>query len=149
MYGTQDAANVWMDTWGDALCENGVKTGASSPSVFVSEFLRGFCNGDDSCVVACREDLEVRRTGMIGFQGNCDTDLNILNRTVRVLAEKDMIELEPDAKHGKQLLEELGLQNTKSQVTPRVKISVDEPFAGDDSPLLDAASATAFRSATM
>eukprot|EP00972_Heterocapsa_arctica_P004017 597187-Heterocapsa_arctica.AAC.1 len=52
MYGTQDAANVWMDTWGDALRENVVKKCASNPSVFASEILRGFCHGDDSCVVA-------------------------------------------------------------------------------------------------
>eukprot|EP00972_Heterocapsa_arctica_P059063 8706496-Heterocapsa_arctica.AAC.1 len=69
-----------------------MNTEASNSAAFASEFLRGFCHGDDFCVVACK--FEGSRTGMIGFQGNYDTELKILNRTVRVCVEKDMIELE-------------------------------------------------------
>ena len=80
MYGTQDAAHVWLETWGEQLEANGYVLGKPSPAIFAAkhEDSRGMCHGDDFFVVACREELdrfgvvleqkfEVKCTGYMGF----------------------------------------------------------------------------------
>eukprot|EP00971_Amphidinium_carterae_P080966 1601925-Amphidinium_carterae.1 len=56
---------------------------------------------------------------------------------------------EADQKHVPQLLEDLGLTKGKAVKTPRLKLNAAEVAAVEDSPLLDSAQATVFRSGTM
>ena len=35
MYGTQDAASIWSDTWAEKIVEEGIRIGAACPALFV------------------------------------------------------------------------------------------------------------------
>ena len=78
LYGTEDASNIWQDTWTDHLREDGHRIGQASAALFAKDDLRGLCHGDDFVVCAARRALlqfeahmktkfDVRRTGHIGF----------------------------------------------------------------------------------
>ena len=110
MYGTQDAAHIWGETWIPLLEENGATIGVSNRSLFGDRFRRGLCHGDDFAVVASYEKLiefgkileskfDVKRSGIIGFGKGLDKTLTLLNRTIRINDREGCIELEPDGKH--------------------------------------------------
>eukprot|EP00971_Amphidinium_carterae_P042329 831784-Amphidinium_carterae.1 len=144
MYGTQDASNV------------------SNPSLFCSGTTKGFCHGDDFGI-ACSEEnaeafgperfgalhckkLEVKQklVGLIGEAPRLAKQLEVLNRTVRLVDDIGtyLIEIEAD----------LGLRKGNAVKTPRLKLdaaSNAEAAAVEDSPLVDSVQATAFCSATM
>ena len=160
MYGTQDAARIWGETWIPLLEEHGIKIGLSNRSVFGNEYVRGLCHGDDFMVIASYERLlkfgkmlesrfDVRRTGLAGFGQGMDKEIVMLNRTIRIDDEEDCVELEPDAKHVEQMLKDLGLQDAKSVETPRVKLSVEEAHDIESSSILSQDESTTYRSATM
>ena len=58
MYGTQDASNAWQKLWGEDLRSNGFELGASNPTLYRSELLNGFCDGDDFVVAAAEDQVE-------------------------------------------------------------------------------------------
>ena len=87
MYGTQDAASIWGDKWGDLLKEHGLNVGIACPAFFCGHggSLKGLCHGDDFCVTARRRNLdafgkildskfEVKMTGHIGLSSNVGYD---------------------------------------------------------------------------
>lgn len=53
MYGTQDAAQVWHETWSGHLEASGIAVGVATPSLFCGRngTIRGLCHGDDFVVV--------------------------------------------------------------------------------------------------
>ena len=56
MYGTRDAASIWVDTWSEVLKDGSMTVGTACPAFFCSHDgdLKGLCHGDDFCVVARR-----------------------------------------------------------------------------------------------
>ena len=96
MYGTRDAASIWGDTWSEVLKDGSMNVGTACPAFFCSHDgdPKGLCHGDDFCVVARREQLqifgkvfekrfEVKQTGHIGFSAIDAKELKILNRTIK------------------------------------------------------------------
>ena len=57
MYGTEDAANIWLSTWNAHVEGCGYAIGSSNPSLFYGHDTRGLCHGDDFVLVAGRADL--------------------------------------------------------------------------------------------
>lgn len=160
MYGTEDAASVWQDTWGDHLREAGFRLGRASSALFSRGDLRGLCHGDDFVIVASRADLldfeahlknkfEARRTGHIGFAEDCDEETDVLKRTIRVDRERYVIKLEADRRHVEVLAKTFKLQRCKPAATPRTKLDDRETARIAASPALDKESCTLYRSATM
>ena len=159
MYGTEDAANLWGETWARQLEENGIKIGIASRALFCGERHKGLCHGDDFLVLCRREHLsefqkiledkfEAKKTGVIGFSEKDEKTLEILNREIRIVGN-DVVELEADPRHAEKLIEELGLQNANTVATPRVKYSDAEHAARESSPFLVGADITKYRSCTM
>jgi len=160
MYGTQDAAHIWGETWVPLLESNGMDIGKSNRSVFGDEYRKGLCHGDDFLVVASQQKLtefgklleskfDVRMSEMIGFGAGLGKTLKMLNRTIRVCDDKDCMELEADSKHVEQIVKDLGLGSSKAVDTPRVKMSVDEAQNVEATELLKKDDQTKFRSGTM
>ena len=119
MYGTQDAINAWQKLWGEQLRSNGYVLGASTPSLFRSDLLKGFGHGGDFVVAAAENQVdlfgrmlvdkfEVRRAGMIGAAEHRDKELELLHRAGRVVGPA-LIEIEAQQRHVPQLLGDLGL----------------------------------------
>ena len=161
MYGTEDAASVWQDTWTDHLRADAIEIGKASTALFAKGLdLKGLCHGDDFVVVASRGDLEafeshlrqrfdVRRTGHVGYASDCDSETDVLKRTIRIDRAKRVIELEADPRHVESLLEQFNLRKCKPALTPRVKIDEKELARITASPALDRDGRTQYRSATM
>ena len=85
---------------------------------------------------------------MTGAAKHLDKELEVLHRSVRVI-NYELMEIEADQKHVHQLLEDLGLTQSNIVKTLRVKLSVIEAEAIENSPFLEGAQATTFRSGTM
>ena len=160
MYGTEDAAHIWLDTWNDHLRAGGYQLGRSNPSLYSGQDLRGLCHGDDFITVGSRSDLlafeahlakgfDIRRTGHLGFAADCDGEISVLRRAIRVNRDIGTIELEADRRHVSSLLDTFGLKRGKSAVTPRIKVTDGELAKIAASPVLEGIEATKFRSATM
>ena len=166
MYGTQDAASIWSDTWAEKLVEEGIRIGTACPALFSGiegkafDNLRGMCHGDDFVCVAPRGQLksfgallekhfEVKQTGHIGFAADCGKKLEILNRTLSVDVERDELILEADVKLVTKIVEDLGLVGAKGVDTPRIKRNQEAVEACEASELLKGAAATQFRSNVM
>ena len=140
MYGTQDAARIWGETWIPSLEQHGIEVGLLNRFVFGNDYLRGLCHGDDFLVVASQKQLDefgkilmskfdVKQAGLIGFGPGKDKEINMLNRTIRIDDESECVELEPDAKHIKQMIEDLGLKEAKIADPLRTRLSVSEAHA--------------------
>ena len=134
MYGTEDASRIWGDTWPKELEQHGLDIGKSCRALFSGPDHRGFCYGDDFCVVASEANLDkfgtwleaafdLRREATIGMAAHLGTELYILNRVVRIDRPNLTIEIEADQKHVQTLLRELGLENAKAAPTPAVKLT--------------------------
>ena len=85
---------------------------------------------------------------MIGAAEHLDKELEVLHRTVRVI-NSELMEIEADQKHVHQLQEDLGLIQSNSVKTPRVKLSASEAETIENTPILEGEQATTFRSETM
>ena len=111
MHGTRDAASIWGDTWSEVLKECSMEVGTGCPAFFCSHDgdLKGLCHGDDFCVVARQQQLqifrkvlekrfEVKQTGHIGFSASDAKELKILNRTIKIDVLNDEVTMEADTK---------------------------------------------------
>ena len=85
---------------------------------------------------------------MIGAAKHLDKELEVLQRSVRVIND-ELMEIEADQKHVPQLLEDLGLTPSNIVKIPRVKLSANDANAIENSPILEGEQATLFRSGTM
>ena len=119
MYGTQDANNAWQKLLGEHLHSNGFELGASTPALYRSELVNGFCHGDDFVTAAAEDQLEIfgkllhekfdtRCVGIIGAAEHLDKEMEMLHRTVRVI-NSEWMEIEADQKPVPQHLKDLGL----------------------------------------
>ena len=125
---------------------------ASNPALYRSELVNGFCHGDDFVAAAAEDQIEVfgkmlqetfdtRRIGMIGAAEHLDKELEVLHRSVRAIND-ELMEIEAEKKHVLQLLEDLGLTQSDFVKTPRMKLSVIEAEAIENSPVLEGEQAT-------
>ena len=57
MYGTEDAAHLWGETWAAQLTEHKVKIGVASRAIFSNEKFKGLCHGDDFVILCKRIDV--------------------------------------------------------------------------------------------
>ena len=160
MYGTQDAANVWGETWPLVLQKHNIRVGKANRALFSGEGVRGFCHGDDFVVLASRQKLltfgkmlkkeyDVREGEVVGFGPGLAKHMGVLHRDVHINDELNRVEVEADKKHAEIVVKELGLQKAKAVSTPRVKLSVEQTEAREQTPLLDAERATLYRSCAM
>lgn len=160
MYGTEDAASIWEDTWSQHLVKFGVKLGRASPALFTKEGQKGMCHGDDFAVVASRQDLlsfeehlkkafEMRRTGHLGYAEDCESEISILGRLIRIDRENRVVELEADPKHVEELTRMYGLGKARAAATPRTKIDAKETDRMEASKPLVGEEITKFRSGAM
>ena len=94
------------------------------------------------------EKFDTRCIGMIGAAEHLDKELEVLHRTVGVI-DSELMEIEADQKHVPQLLEDLGLTQSNTVKTPRVKLSASEAETIENSPIHEGEQATTFRSGTM
>ena len=78
---------------------------------------------------------------MTGAAEYLDKELEVLHRSVRAI-NNELMEIEADQKHIPKLLEDLGLTQSNIVKTPRVKLSVIEAGAIEDSPILEGSQAT-------
>ena len=159
MYGTQDASSAWQKLWGEHLRSNGFELGASNPALYRSELVNGFSQGDDFATATAEDQIEsfgkllqekfdTRRIGMLDAAEHLDKELEVLQRSVRVI-NSELMEIEADQKHVLQLLEDLGLIQSNIVKTPRAKLSAIKAEAIENSPILEGQQATTFRSGTM
>ena len=95
-----------------------------------------------------QEKFDTSRIGMIGAAKHLDKELEVLRRSVRVIND-ELMEIEGDEKHVPRLLEDLGLVQGNVVKNPRVKLSVTESDAIENSSILEGEQATLFRSGTM
>ena len=158
-YGTQDASNAWQKLWGEHLRSNGFELSASNQALYNSELVNGFCRGDDFATAAAEDQIEsfgkllhgkfgTRCIGMIGAAEHLDKELELLHRTVRVI-NSEWMEIEADQKRVPQLLEDLGLTQSSTVKTQRMKLNANEAETIENNPLLEGEPATTFRSGTM
>jgi hypothetical protein len=162
MYGTEDAASMWHETWSTVLRHAGFTMGIASPALFCREGVRGLCHGDDFVVVAERSDVlafekilsaefEVRRTGHLGFADDLEDyqEVEILKRTLRLHKDRNMVELEADKRHVEVLAKLYDLEKAKPTATPRIKVTEADMKRLEASEALDREEAQRFRSGTM
>ena len=138
MYGTQDASRIWAKTWQSLLKSHGYKIGKSNSSLFwhPKNGARGLVHGGDFLVLASDDVLrefeamlksrfEAKRSPTIGFSADDAKELNVLQRTIRVVAgsttQDAFIAIEADVKHVPSMVEGLGLQTARVAATPRTK----------------------------
>ena len=127
-----DESNAWKKLWAEHLRSNGFELVASNPALYISELANGFCHGDDFVTAAAEDQIEsfgkllqekfgTRRIGMTGAAEHLDKELEVLHRSVRVI-NNELMEIEADQKHVPELLEGLGLTQSNTVKTPRVKL---------------------------
>ena len=68
------------------------------------------------------EKFDTRCIGMVGAAEHLDRELEVLQRTVRVI-NSELMEIEADQKRVPHLLEDLGLTQSNIVKTPRMKLS--------------------------
>ena len=109
MYGTQDARNAWQKLWREHLRSNGFELVASNPALHRSDFVNGFCHGDDltedqieSFRKLLQEKFNTRRIGMTGAAEHFYKELEVLHRSVTVI-NNELMEIETDQKHVHQI----------------------------------------------
>jgi len=160
MYGLRDASAIWAETWAGHLSSQGYAIGKGNPSLFHDQHRTGFCHGDDFVVLGSKKKLldfeqmlqkeyDIKRVGMIGFGDGVEKEMPILNRIVRVVDEKNWIELETDARLIERIVADYGLQAATPSPAPRTKRSVEEVLAAEATAFLGPTESMRYRSATM
>ena len=138
MYGTQDAASIWSDP----RAEKGSTRGRRASHVLrhigvIRKVTRvvlrrrllheGHWRSSASCS---------RSIWKYGRQDTLARSLRVLNRTISINIELDAIVLEPDQCHVSKMVEDLGLADSKSMKTPRLKPDFEVHVQTEDSKTL-------------
>lgn len=144
VYGTRDAGLLWEECYSNILLELGFKRGVASPCCFehVQLGLRLVVHGDDFTCTGPKDaldyyekqlqnyfDLKIR--GRMAQDHNCDKEMKILNRIVRLDARG--IKYEADPRHSEILVKSLDLSGSIC-LTPGDK---NDAIKQDDSPQHD------------
>ena len=110
--------------------------------------------------------FDIKRVGHLGFASDCDQEVGVLKRGIRVkdgsrgspvrsgsrgnpVRSDGCIELEADPKHVEALMGVFSIKPGKGAATPRVKPSDSELKSIAESPALEGAAATQYRSSVM
>ena len=128
IYGTRDAAQNWEEEYNDFMVSVGFKRGLASPCVFYhkSRNIRVVIHGDDFSALGPREGLvayrqgleqlvELTLTGHLGEAEDCDREVRVLNRIVRLDAEG--LSYEADPRHVEIMFKQMNMQDSKPVVT--------------------------------
>jgi len=164
MYGRQDASNRWQADYTELLQEHSWNVGVSNKAVFFSKEEDGRCmvHGDDFVVLGDDETqakfeamlktkYDVKRVGYLGDAFECDKEIVVLNRVLRVTKNEgeEVLEYEPDQRHAELIVEELGLTAGNTAATPREKKTHKDLPMLLGSPALKGQQVTQFRSLVM
>ena len=160
MYGTQDAAAIWQQTWAEHLAKHGYRTGSANPALFAGRGARGLCHGDDFCVVAARvvleqfgrmlaEAFDVKQTGLLDFDAAGADEMKMLNRTLRLDCARRVVSIEPEERHVQTMVSDLGLGSARAAATPRTALTEEQAWDDETSELLSPRLASLYRSVTM
>ena len=130
LYGTRDAAQNWAHEYPTFLKGLGFEVGRASPCNFVHKTRNIYItvHGDDFTIVADDGQLqwigrEMRgryelKMDVLGPDDGQSKEVRILNRTIRWTAQG--IQYEPDQRHAKRIIAELGLDKCRAVQTPSV-----------------------------
>ena len=91
MYGTEDASNIWGDTWPNQLESEGMSVGVANRALFEGKGVMGFCHGDDFLAKGTdralnefgklmAEKFELREVAGIGFGEGVGKALIVLGK---------------------------------------------------------------------
>ena len=140
MSGTQDAASIWSDTW-ETVSSHVLRHIRVRRNVTRSVPWRrlGAEFGD------LRTHCDERQTGHIGFASDWGPSLRVLNRTISINIELDIIVLEPDQCYVSKMVEELGLADSKSMNTPRLKPDLEAHLQTGSAKTLEPETATSLK----
>ena len=149
VYGTRDAGLLWEETYAQCLSQLGVTSGVGNPCCFThrERGLSLVVHGDDFTTLGRREDplwfhesfaksFEIRIRGILRESADCEKDVRILNRIVRV--SEDGILYESDPEHVEILVKTMNIKHSRS--TPGDKnneIGTDAALTGDALPSMD------------
>ena len=143
LYGTRDAAFNWGETVARQLMDAGFTRGKAFPAVYhhaqdnVSVMVHGYdylCAGPEAALLRLKKKLSDAfeiQSSIIGSAKHLDKECKILNRIVRVTANR--LEIEADQRHGELIIKGMGLDRAKGLSTP----GVDEPLKDEDEVLKD------------
>ena len=159
MYGTRDAAYNWEMEYTRVLLAAGFRQGVSTPCIFIHDErrIRVCVHGDDFFISASQRDIEwleaimranfeIKDPVIIGPEPGDQKVMSVLNRRIVWSENGDEVSWEADYRHLDTLLESLRLKGANAVSTPGVK---EKKFEADEDTPLEAASTTAYRSATM
>ena len=148
MSGTQDAASIWSDTWTEKPDQAGIHMGKRVQPCSAAHQSQKECY--EECAMETtwcdlRTHCDELQTGHIGFASDCGPSLRVLNRTISINIELDVIVLEPDQCYVSKMVEELGLADSKSMNTPRLKPDLEAHLQTGSAKTLEPETATSLK----
>ena len=166
MYGTQDAAQIWQEDYTGLLVGAGFRRGVSNGAVFhqPDTDVRVLVHGDDFLVLGKQAEIdsfeallrsryELKKLANLGLAPADDKSGVFLNRVVQVLEgsrpNRARVAVEPDSRHARLVVRELGLEGAKGTDVPMPKRSAEQQFADWETPALGPEAAKVYRSCTM
>eukprot|EP00971_Amphidinium_carterae_P292147 5799547-Amphidinium_carterae.1 len=164
LYGLQDASKIGQGDWAEQLTSSGWRRGVANPAILYhpESGSCAICHGDDFLMAGDEDALqgmdnslkakyEVKLSGKIGFGATDSRELEFLHRVIRCDPDTGAVELEPDQRHARLIVQELGLdaKSCKGRDTPVVKLSLQEAEYAEKTPLLDRDATRTFRSILM
>ena len=140
MYGTRDAGAIWENCYTSCLLGMGFVQGSASPCCFRHEewSVSVVVHGDDFTALGTSNSLskfeagmqksfECKLKGRLGFGSQDLKEMRVLNRILRVT--DDALLYEADPRHAEMMIKSFGLEESKSVVTPGVKVAPNEEDA--------------------
>ena len=140
MYGTRDAGAIWETCYTSCLLGMGFAQGAASPCCFRHEEwgVSVVVHGDDFTALGTpgslskfeagmEKSFECKLKGRLGFGKDDLKEMRVLNRILRVT--DTAILYEADLRHAEMMIKSFGLEDSKSVVTPGVKVAPNEEDA--------------------
>ena len=121
VYGTRDAGMLWEECYSTALLAMGFRRGIASPCCFhhSERNIRVVIHGDDFTALADREQLlwyeaglakvfEIVVKGRLGGVPDCDKEVRVLNRVVRL--DERGVRYEADPRHAEMRIKAGGVE---------------------------------------
>ena len=128
LYGMRPAARAWEDDYAEKLATEGMVRGKAAPTCFWGKDLqtRALVHGDDFVVAGpeagvnhirnkMQEWYEIKVRATLGTAAGDDREIVILGRTVRW--GEDKVEIEADARHGRIIREQMGIQDDSNSLS--------------------------------
>ena len=133
VYGTRDAGMLWEECYSEALVQMGFRRGLANPCCFYhpEKHISLVVHGDDFTALEPRDSLlwyekglaqsvELKLKGRLGEAADCDKEVRVLTRVVRI--DDEGISMEADPRHVEMLIQAAGLSfESKPSVVPGAK----------------------------